>query len=93
MDTWKQDFIANNNPIFCLLEGVCPDCGEDVTIKSIGGIPSALENWTTPEGIEPTIWTEPYPLDTCGQAILGIEYVCPNNHVNYVEQNRNGDWN
>ncbi len=89
MDEWTRKFIDENNRVFVILEGVCPECGQSLSIKSIGGLPSFLGNWHAPEGIEPTIWSyNPNSIE-----VGGIEFICENGHTFYVEQNSYGDWN
>jgi hypothetical protein len=45
LPTWEPIPLEDRNArLTCTLEGLCPDCGNDLTLVSVGGIPDFLEN-------------------------------------------------
>jgi len=79
--------------IFKVFEGVCPKCGADVKIKSVGGTRYFLrtKGWgkiAKENGAEITVWRDSPDPDAIG----GINYVCPNGHESYVECTVHEDW-
>lgn len=87
----RQEFLAENghNPVWCLFEGVCPDCGSDVHIVSIWGTQEQVDNFTfkPEENVQVTVARQGYLTD------CGIEWHCDKGHRHYAERSAvSGDW-
>lgn len=84
----------DENPVFLLFEGVCPECHcADVRMVSIGGTEDFHSNQAFDSDAEIIVWKgrpEGDPVDG------GIEFKCNNDNCLkefYISHNIYGDWN
>lgn len=96
---WRREWINKEmgglpvidwpNQIFCLFEGVCPVCSQDVDIVSVGGTPDFLEEQQFSGEYTTYTWT---CTQSGGRRLDGgVGFRCKNGHEHYVEHS-NGDW-
>lgn len=82
----------DENRIFILLEGTCPTCGLEVTIKNAGGYPEFREQMLPADFPDSKFTPWRKPTIPYSNAIGGITFVCGLGHENYIENLGDGDW-
>lgn len=79
--------MDEQSTLMTILEGGCPDCGTDLEMKTIGGLPKHKHDFELPKGIHYDVWSN------SRGPVLGITWhcnLCDKDY--YVEQNKFGDW-
>jgi hypothetical protein len=77
--------------IFNLFEGVCPKCGEEVTLIRVSGLPQFMRD-NTPENFKGDAHEWLPRLSTDDRVDGSQTFTCKNGHESYVEHTDYGDW-
>ena len=72
--------------VICLLKGICPVCGLDVTIISVGGTPEFLSKYLFSGYPGACIWI-PYKRDRFDG---GVALRCKKGHKHYIRHTKAG---
>ena len=79
------------NPVFALFEGVCPDhVDKEVTITQVGGTPNFFKFNPEYNQYNPNVWSDE---DLGDLTDANITFTCPEGCTFVVAHNVYGDWN
>ena len=74
--------------IFNLFEGICPECGKEVSLLKAAG----TEQFRNEQAHEFPLSKYLFWNQVPGQPIGELTYICPDGHQTSVAQNAWGDW-